>query len=426
MISLAQAQRRIIAACAPLTVETVLLETAFGRILATDVHAREDLVPFARSAMDGFSVRARDTDGAPVTLPIRGTIYAEPGAGSAQETATASAIATGAPIPFGADAVVPIEDVVVMGDRVRFERPACAGGHIFPPGEDALRGDLLVAAGTALGPGALGLLAAAGYAKIGVVRRPRVAIVCSGEELVRVDETPGYGQIRNSNATLVAATMTLYGADVVSSMRAPDDVLTLRAELEHAFSVADLVITTGGASVGERDYIKPLLRELGVMFDFESVAIRPARPTGFGRFGTARVAVLAGNPAAAFVALHELVRPALFRLAGYREPLLLPRVTARLLGELHGKENRTYLPFVSVRARASGLVAIPLGNQCSALTRTASDANGFAVVEPASGKLKYGDLVSVDVYDWAGVSEFDPGEFSALALNAAGAVASRR
>ena len=318
MIGLSQAQRRIIAACAPLETETVALDAALGRIVASDMHAREDLVPFARAAMDGFSVRARDTDAAPVALPIRGTIYAEVGSGSVQETATATAISTGAPIPFGADAVVPIEDVVVMGDRIRIERPVKAGAHVFSPGEDALRGDLLIAAGTALQPASLGLLAAAGHAKIGVVRRPRVAIVCSGEELVRVDETPAFGQIRNSNATLVAATMALFGADVISSVQARDDVATLRAELAHAFSVADLVITTGGASVGERDFIKPLLREFGVAFEFESVAIRPARPTAFGRYGAARVAVLAGNPAAAFVALYELVRPALLRMAGRR------------------------------------------------------------------------------------------------------------
>jgi molybdopterin molybdotransferase len=169
--------------------------------------------------------------------------------------------------------------------------------------------------------------------------------------------------------------------------------------------MADLVITTGGASVGERDFMKPLLRELGVSFDFESVALRPARPTGFGRYGEVRVAVLAGNPAAVFVALHELVRPALLRMAGRGGSLQLSRVRARLLGEIHGKTNRTYLPFVRVRVGASGLVAIPLGNQCSALTRTASDANGFAVIEPGTGELTHDDVVEVDIYDWNGVTD---------------------
>ena len=405
MIGLAEAQRRIIAGCTPLGTETIQLGAALGRILGEDAHAREDLVPFARSAMDGFSIRASDTLNAPVTLPVSGSIYAEGGEFRIQQGRTASAIATGAPLPLGADAVVPIEEVVVEGERVRFSCSTAAGTHVFPPGEDALRGDLLVAAGTILGPGALGLLAATGHAKIEVVRRPRVAIVCGGEELVRVDETPRFGQIRNSNATLVAATVALMGAEVVSNVLARDDASALRVELEHALNAADLVITTGGASVGERDFIKPLLRELGVEFAFESVALRPARPTAFGRYNDARIAVLAGNPAAVFVALHELVRPAIFRLAGRSESLVMMRVRARLGGDLHGKADRTYLPFVRVSVGSNGFVATPLDNQCSALTRTASDANGFAVVESETGDLRYGDTVWVDIYDWEAVRE---------------------
>jgi molybdopterin molybdotransferase len=405
LIGLAEAQRRIIAACSPLGMESVPLGAALGRVLGVAAHAREDLVPFARSAMDGFSVRACDTVAAPVSLDVSGNIYAEGAALRMQPSLTACAIATGAPLPLGADAVVPIEDVVVEGERVRLTRAVVAGAHVFPPGDDALRGDLLVAAGTVLGPGALGLLASAGHAQIDVVRRPRVAIVCGGEELVGVDETPGFGQIRNSNATLVAASMALMGAEVVSNVLARDDAPALRAELQNAFAAADLVITTGGASVGERDYVKPLLRELGVAFQFESVALRPARPTAFGSYRNTQVAVLAGNPAAVFVALHELVRPALYRLAGRSTQLIMVRVRARLAGELHGKANRTYLPFVRVGVGSNGLVAIPLDNQCSALTRTASDANGFAVIGPETGDVADGETVDVDIYDWAAVRE---------------------
>jgi molybdopterin molybdotransferase len=405
-IGLVDAQRRIVAACVSLGTESVPLEAAFQRVLATDLHAEEDLVPFARSAMDGFAVRACDTREAPVMLPVRGAIYAEAGVpGFMHAPLTATAVATGAPLPPGADAVIPVEDAVVSADGVRIARGILPGAHIFPPGEDARRGDLLAPARAPLAAGTLGLLAAAGYAHVSVVRRPRVAIVCSGEELVRVDETPAYGQIRNSNATLVAATMTSLGADVVSSVQTGDDAESLRAALVRAFAAADLVVTTGGASVGERDLVKPLLRELGVRFEFESVALRPARPTAFGRRGAALVAVLAGNPAAAFVALHELVRPAVYRLAGRTAHLLLPRVDARAGGSLRGKSNRTYLAFVRVRIGRDGFIAMPLGNQCSALTRTASDANGFAVLEPESGNIGPGDPVAVDIYDWARIDQ---------------------
>jgi len=402
-IAFEDAVRAILDACAPLAAETVALGAAAGRVLARTLIADDDLVPYARSAMDGYAVAAAETRTAPRTFVVRERAYAERGPERRHVAGTATAVATGAPIPAGADAVLPFEDVVVRDGAIVCAHGVAAGTHVFPPGEDARRGDVLARVGDVLGPAALGLLAAAGRAALEVVRRPRVAIVTSGEEIVPVAASPAYGEIRNSNATSVAAGLASFGADVVRIVHVRDDRALLRAALLAAGGAADLVVTTGGASVGERDFVKPVLDELGAAFAFRSVAMRPARPTAFARLGDAHVAALSGNPAAASVALHELVRPAVHALAGQRRTRL-PRVAARLRGELHGKGERTYFAFVALHVDADGrLEATPLANQCSALTRTSVDASAFAVVVPGRGDVRGGETIEVDVFDWSGV-----------------------
>jgi molybdopterin molybdotransferase len=403
LIAFDEAQRRIIAACAPLPTELVALDAARGRVLATDLTSSEDLVPFPRSAMDGFAVLAEDTEGAPLELALAAVAIA---AGSSQRERHlrlgATPIATGAPLPPGADAVIPFERVTRTHRAIRILAPVHPGEHVFPPGDDARAGDLLAPAGTLLGPALLALLASAGFTEVRVTRTPRVAIVCTGDELVAPGLTPGYGQIRNSNVALLSAALADLGATVALCETVADERAPLARQLEAALKTADLVITTGGASVGARDFVKPVLRELGVRFLFDSVAMRPARPSAFGVRNACAVAVLPGNPAAVFVALHEFVRPAVFALAG-RTPTRLPRVTATLDGRLHARGERTYLPFVRVRNVAGMLRAEPLENQCSALTRTAAESNAFAVMHPGAAEAREGDSIEVDVFDWSGV-----------------------
>jgi molybdopterin molybdotransferase len=396
MIELPEAQRRILAACSPLGEETVALGDALGRVLAREALASDDIVPFPRSAMDGFAVRSADTLPAPCELRVTASIFAERGAPAVLEAGQAAPVATGAQIPAGADAVLPVEEVQVRDGSLRVLLPTFPGRHIFPPGDDAKRGDVLARAGDALTPATLALVAAAGFAAVGVVRRPRIAIVCTGDELVPVGETPAYGQIRNSNATAVAASLTALGGEIVSTVHVRDDRVAIERELRAA-ARADLIVTTGGASVGERDYLKPIARRLGASFAFESVAIRPGRPSAFATLGDARVAILPGNPAAVFVALVELVGPAVRALQG--DPYPLPaRIHARLRGDVRAKHGRTYLPFVAVRQSETGFEAVLLDNQCSALTRTAADADGLAVITAQLGELRSGASVPVDVY----------------------------
>jgi len=395
---------RIASACDALDVRTVALADAAGRVLAHDLFAEDDLVPFARSAMDGFAIVAADARERD-TFSVRGRAYAEGAPRRVHEPGTATAIATGAPIPGGADAVVPFEDTVESNGSIRLLEPRAvyAGAHVFPPGEDARRGDVVGRRGDVLRPASLALLASAGHARFDVVRKPRACVVTSGQEIVPVSASPGFGEIRNSNATAVVAALATFGAEVVDVVHVRDDRADVRRAIGRAAERADVVVTTGGASVGERDYVKSALDELGAAFAFREVAMRPGRPSALATLGESRVLALPGNPAAVSVALHELVRVAIARLAGARD-VRLPRVGARLRGTLREKGDRTYFAFAALGVDADGrLEALPLDNQCSALTRTSADAGGFAVVGPDRGDVRDGELVDVDVFDWDGV-----------------------
>ncbi len=241
-----------------------------------------------------------------------------------------------------------------------------------------------MAAGRRIGAADAGLLAAAGHVDVAVVRRPRVAVVTTGDEIVDPRLEPGHGRIRNSNAVTIAATAAEWGCEVGLQLHAADDAAKLRDALAGSLHACDLLITSGGASVGERDLVKATLKEIGCTFAFESVALRPAKPTAFATRGNVRVAVLPGNPSSAFVALHEIVRLAALSLAGAAD-VRLPRIAATLAtGYVHGKPERTYACYAALRCTSGAWEATPLENQCSALTRTASDAAGFIVVPPGS------------------------------------------
>ena len=395
-----EAQRRIVEACAALGTERISLGDAAGRVAAQTLHAPEDLVPFARSAMDGFAVRAADLGLLPRELPVRARLWADSASGE-HIPQTATSIATGSAIPRGADAVLPLEEVETGDGVVRISQFVSGGSHIFPPGEDARAGDVLIESGALLRPSALGLLAAAGCAAIEVYRRPQVVIVCAGDELVPIDAVPAYGQIRNSNAFVMTSAVEALGARAVKVSMVGGERAKLRDALEEAIGAADLVVTTGGAPLG-------ILKELGVEFFFDSVALSPVKQSAFGRriagsgAPAVQVAVLPGNPPSAFIALQEFVRPALFALGGRRDPLP-PTHAARLDGRIRAKPNSTYASYVRVRLSDGCLVATPLDNQCSALTRPASEADGFILAPPGTQTFSSGTTVRVDIFDWTNV-----------------------
>ncbi len=400
----------MLASAIPLESETVALLRANGRCAARALRATQDIVPFARAAMDGYALRSAETRfaraGAPCMLPVACAAYA----GDAPiplPIGHAASIATGAPLPTGADAVVPFEDVHAAHETIALTVPLEAGEYVFAPGDDAKAGDLLIHAGTVVTPGRAALLASAGYAAVCVYRRPRVAIVSTGNEIVAIDERPTGGQIRNSNAAMLAACVERDGAQVVFAEHARDSDAPLRATLERACACSDLVITTGGASSGERDLVKRGLRALGATFAFDSIALRPAKPTGFAQLGHALIAVLPGNPAAAYVAYAALVRGVVRRFGGAADPFP-PALPAVLDGRIHRRAERHCALFGSLTIRAGTLTVRPLENQCSSLVRTAADANTLIFAEPGSGYVQAGDAVPVEVLDWNAVPIINP------------------
>ncbi|HEX3376428.1 MAG TPA: gephyrin-like molybdotransferase Glp [Candidatus Acidoferrales bacterium] len=404
----------ILSAVQPLAAECILIEHALGRIAAEKVSADEDAVPYARSAMDGFAVRARDcalaTQRNHIELPVAGQVFAEKGE-SVLAPGTALTITTGAPIPRGADAVIPQERIERCEAGVRIFAPVVPGDCVFPPGEDFRHGDELIAAGEVLNPGKLALLAFAGKPSVRVFRPPRVSIICTGNELVDVEGIPARGQVRNSNAIALSALVRAAGGEPRYEGVARDNYADLTALLQRAQIGADLIITTGGASKGERDLVKCSLTGLGADFHFTQVAMRPGRPFGFAEWNWIPVCVLPGNPAAAFVCFHKLVGPALARLAG-REPCELPKLRARLAKDLHARAGRPYFVLAHVQREAEGFLVKPIANQCSALVRTAANANAIVTVQAKSGEsaavLRQDEIIEVEVFDWPSVFDAHP------------------
>lgn len=418
-----QALRTILAAAAPVGSENIALLQALDRIAARRLVADESAVPYARSAMDGYALQAVDCAHATATHPcellVAGKVFAEKGE-SSLIPGTALAITTGAPLPLGADAVIPHEKTQRNGTLVQIFAPVAAGDCVFPPGEDLRAGDTLVAEGETITPGKMALLAFAGKPAVSVFRRPHVAIVCTGNELVDVAATPARGQVRNSNAVALSALVRTAGGDPQFEGVAPDDPDALGAMLERARSGADLLITTGGASAGERDFVKGVLARMGAKFRFSQVAMRPGKPFDFAEWRGLPVCVLPGNPAAAFVCFQQLVRPLLACQSGRRVPHL-PSVTARLDSELRSRSGRRYFVLARVHWESGGFIASPLPNQCSSLVRTAADANAIITIREAPGdsivKLQSGDRVDVEFFD-AG-NAFAPAPEAFLGANSA-------
>ncbi len=238
-----------------------------------------------------------------------------------------------------------------------------------------------------------------------VFRRPRVSILATGNELVEVAAIPKRGQIRNSNAPALAALLEECGAEIKIMSVAPDEPMSVRELLEAARRDADFVITTGGASRGQRDFVKSTLAELGAEMKFNQVAMRPGRPMGFATWGETPVCVLPGNPAAVFVCFHLFVAPAIQKLAG-ESNAVSQRMKATVRGNIHGRPGMDYVVFAKARMSGVGFEVEALPNQCSALVRTASDANALLFVSKTSG-LAQGDSAEIEILDWRDVAKSD-------------------
>ena len=351
--------------------EIVPLAAADGRVLATDLVAGLDLPPWPNSAMDGYALRLADWHGEP--LPVSQRILAGQAPGPLQPGSCAR-IFTGAPMPAGADTVEMQENIELLADgRVHFREPLRAGQNVRPQGQETRAGEQVLAAGTRLGPVELGLAASLGCAVLAVRRRPRVAVVSTGDELVEPGQPLGPGQIYNSNRSLLCAWLQRLGCDVRDAGILPDDAQRTREALA-ALVDADLIISTGGVSVGEADYLGQVLREEGELALWK-LAIKPGKPLTCGHFRGVPVLGLPGNPASTLVTFALLARPYLQRRLGVArvEPLAVA-VPAGFTWSKPGK-RREYL-----RARLENGRAVLYPNQSSGVLRSAAWADGLVEV----------------------------------------------
>ncbi len=409
-LDVGEAFARTLAAAAPLPTESVPLAEAELRALAEDVVAQATLPPWDNSAMDGYAVRGEDVAEAspqrPVDLTVADVVHAGGDPELELPPGQAIRIMTGAPIPLGADTVIRVEDtdreavagtVRVLSDRDR-------GRHIRPAGQDMRAGTTLLGAGRAVTPGAIGVLAAAGRSTISVHRRPRVAILSTGDELrtaERYDDVRAGRGVPESNGPMLGAMVRAIGAEPVPLGIATDDEASLRSKIAAAAD-ADVLVTVGGASMGEADLVKRVLDELAFELDFWRVRMRPGSPISFGWLPreTGRQAVfgLPGNPSSAFVTFELFVRPFILRLAGHR------RVRRRRLPCTAGERfdtpaELTYFLRVRLRVEDGVLTARLTGPQISGLVSGLAQADGLAMVRPDRPSVEAGEPVDVIVLD---------------------------
>ncbi len=373
--------------------ETVELAASLGRILAEEVRADRDYPPFPRSTRDGYAVRAADVATVPATLRRIGEVRAGEAFSGTVGPGECVQIMTGAPAPAGADAVVMIEDTQARGDQVVINRSLAARANIVPQGSEAARGALLLSPGTRIGYTEISVLAQVGHTRVRVHRRPRVAVLSTGDEVVAAETTPGPTQIRNSNVHSMAAQVALWGGEPVLLGNACDELSELERLMRRGLE-EDLLVLTGGVSAGKYDLVEVVLRKLGAEFHFDAVAIRPGRPAVFASCQGKPVFGLPGNPVSTMVTFELFVAPAICMLAGASAPPL--QFLKARLGQPFKQTTRLTL-FLPARLEGQGgdVSVRVLPWQGSGDVVTVAQGNCFAVVPDNAGELAAGSWVDV-------------------------------
>ena len=391
LIDIATARDRVLSAVRPLGIEPVPVGDALGRVLAADLSAEDDLPPFDSSAMDGYAVIAGPAGELEVVDESRAGHPAERALSGGQ----AIVISTGAPIPEGADAVVPVERVEVNDGRVSVPETQ-AGANVRHAGDDVRRGQPVLSAGTLLGPAELAVAASLGHSELPVGLRPRVVVLATGDELVEAGRPLGPGQIRNSNTVALAAQAAAAGAEVVGSEIVRDTLEDTKGALRSALERADVVCVSGGVSVGPHDHVKPALADLGVEERFWRVALKPGKPTWFGTRDGKLVFGLPGNPVSAMVTFHLFARPALRALAGARPDDT--RATAVLDEALRRNAGRDEVVRCRLRAADDGWHVSPTrDDQSSHVLTSMLAAEAFALIEAGEGSVEAGERVPIEL-----------------------------
>jgi molybdopterin molybdotransferase len=400
LLSVEEAREKVLSQIEPLQPLELPLTEAYGCVLANDVVAERDLPEFASSAMDGFAVRSSEVAEATTASPVELRVVGRALIGQRPEGTVgggeAIRIATGAPVPAGADTIVPIEDCDIAGDVVRILAGTPQGKHIRRAGEDVKTGDSLVHAGRRLQAPELALLATAGVSHPLVRPRPRVVVLSTGDELIPPSHTPEFGQIRDSNAYTLFAAIREAGAVPMLAGIVRDDVDALKDVVLSHLAQADALVSSGGVSVGERDVVKAAFFRRGEL-DFFRVAMQPGMPQGFGHIEGKPYFGLPGNPVSVFVSFEVFIRPALMKMMGRRN-LYRPEISARLADDVSGPRGKTQFARVRVKRTPEGWEATPTGGRGSNLIATVSRANGLAVVPQGVETATAGSEVRVMLF----------------------------
>lgn len=401
MTTVNQAVKLVLESVSPLPSEKIGLAEGLGRVLCEDVRSGRDVPAFANSAMDGFAVRWSDVEGAssgaPATLKVRAEVAAGGVSRKRVIPGTAIRIMTGAPVPAGADAIIRVEYTETRGDRVAVFRTDARGSHIRPSGEDIRKGQVVLEPGRVLAAADIGLMASIGKATVRVRRRPVVAIVATGDELIGIEDRPARGKVVNSNGYTLSSAVREIGAVPRSFGIVGDSRRRLASTFRKALA-CDAVITSGGVSMGDYDYVKDALADAGVSMLFWKVAQRPGHPMAFGRMGRRPVFGLPGNPVSSLVSFILYVRPALLKMMGH-EDLFMPVVRAKM-----GHDVRTapgLKEFVRCRLEQENgrFLASSTGTQSSGVLRSLSLAQALVVAREDQTLLRKGSYAPAILLD---------------------------
>lgn len=398
LLSVEQALEIVLGRVQPLGAGRVPILDALGRVLAEDVRAEGDIPPLDNSAMDGYALRALDTREATQASPARLRVIAELAAGYTSDrevtAGTAIRIMTGAPIPPGADAVAPFEETSLEGEWLAVPRSYAPGRNVRPAGEDVRRGELILATGALLRPQEVGMLAALGRREVACIRRPRVGLLATGDEVVEIDAPLAPGKIRNANSYSNAAQVLKYGGVPVMLGIARDREDAVSASLREGMRQGiDLLITSGGISVGDFDVVKRVLASEGEI-SFWQVRMRPGKPLAFGEIGSVPLLGLPGNPVSAMVSFELFARPAILKMLGQGD--LRPcTIQATMMEDVRGKAGSRYYLRVVLEEREGRSYARLTGEQGSGILLSMVRAQGLAVIPEEKGSLRAGEMVEV-------------------------------
>lgn len=398
MLSVEDVQERILAGIFAKETETTPILDAGGRVLAEDIIADMSVPPWDNSAMDGFAVQAADIEKAGPSSPVILRVIGNLPAGTAPDRAVGSGeairIMTGAPVPPGADTVVRFEDTRSDGDSVEILEAIPMGKNVRRAGEDVQQGELVLRAGMLLRPQEIGMLAVAGRQSVAVIQRPTVALLATGDEVVDAGEPVPPGKIRNINSYTNAAQVRRHGGIPMMLGIVPDDAERIRSTIRRAIADgADILVTSGGVSVGDYDFVKQILAEEGEV-EFWWINMKPGKPMAFGRIGGIPFFGLPGNPVSAMISFELFVRPAIDKMQG-REPRPTRSVRARLLDPIPRKDNRRHYLRVRLTAAGDGWEASLTGSQGSGILSSLVEADGLAVIPESKSSLEAGTEVEV-------------------------------